>query len=327
MTEKTVPSKAESLDKALMDINKRYGDGSIMRLGQKPKFDGAVISTGCMSLDLAIGIGGIPRGRTTEIFGWESSGKTTIMQHLAAETQKLGGTAAFIDMEHSLDEKYAALCGVDVEKLLISQPDTGEQAMQIAESLATAGVDLIIVDSVAKLVPRTEVEGEFGDSEMGGRARLMSQSLRKLAPVIRKNNVALVFTNQMRNKIGVVYGSPETTPGGMALPFEASVRIKLRRVNAETDTEHARIHAKVIKNKVAPPFKECEFDILYASGIDKLTDLLDVAIAKEIIKQTGAFYQYEEREPKWRGKSQVEHALKSDPALADEILRRIKETK
>lgn len=320
--------KQSNLDKTLGDIVKRYGEGSIMRLGERPKVDIPSISTGCMSLDLAIGVGGIPVGRTTEIFGAESSGKTTIMQHIAAEAQKSGGVAAYIDMEHALDTNYAERCGVDIEKLLISQPDTGEQALEIAEALARSGdIRLIIVDSVAKLVPRAEVEGEMGNSEMGGRARLMSQGLRKLAPVISRNQVALVFTNQIRNKIGVMYGSPETTPGGLSLPFEASVRIKLRRVNAETDTEHARIHAKIIKNKVAPPFKECEFDILYLSGIDKLSDLLEVALKKEIIKQGGAFYQFKDIEPKWRGKEQVKLAIQSDPKLAEEILKLVKEAK
>lgn len=314
----------DDLQKTLDGINSRFGEGSIMKLSEKPKFEGAVISTGCMSLNRAIGVGGIPRGRTTEILGLESSGKTTLMQHIVAEAQKMDLTAAYIDMEHALDESYAARCGVDMEKLLVSQPDTGEEAMEIAEALGRSGaVGLIVVDSVAKLAPKSEVEGTMDSAEMGARSRLMGHALRKLTPVISGNRVALVFTNQIRYKIGVMYGSPETTPAGLALPFEASVRIKLRRVNADTDEVKARVHAKVIKNKVAPPFKECEFDINYDTGIDKFNDMVYIAIADKIIVQKGAWYYFGE-EQKWQGKDALCTALEQDSKLRDEIASNLK---
>jgi len=313
-----------NLDKTLDDINKRWGDGSIMLMSDKPRKGIDAISTGCFSLDLATGVGGIPRGRSCEIFGKESSGKTTLMQHIVAEAQRAGLTAAYIDMEHALDINYAERCGVDIGKLLLSQPDAGEQALEIAEALARSGaVHLVVVDSIAKLVTRAEVEGDMGDSPMGGIARLMSQGLRKLAPVIAKNNVALVFTNQVRNKIGVIYGSPETQPGGLAIKFDASVRIQLTRVNAETDETHAHIAAKVIKNKVAPPFKKCEFDILYATGIDKIADLFSVCVTQNIIEHKGGG-NYVYGDYKWRGKENMLQSLREDAVLAAELTERIR---
>lgn len=307
----------DKLTAAITALTKRYGEGTVMRLGERPRVDLSVISTGSRMLDTAIGVGGIPRGRTTEIWGEESSGKTTLMQHLVAEAQK-DGTALYVDMEHAVDVDYAARCGVDLDALLFSQPNTGEQALQIVEDIARSGaVSLIVVDSVAKLVPRLEVENDMGHAHMASIARLMAQATRKLTPVISANNIALVFVNQTRSNVGVMYGSPETTTGGAALRFEASVRIKLKRVNKDTDEEHARIRAKVIKNKIGPPLRSCELSILYASGLDKIDDVVQYAKLTGKLKSSGAWLNYGER--KWHGEAALIADVREDGALLREL--------
>ncbi len=311
-----------ALETTLRSIEKRYGEGAIMRLGQADHLEVETIPTGSLSLDLALGVGGVPRGRVTEIYGPEGSGKTTLAQHIVAEAQKMGGVAAFIDMEHALDPIYAEKCGVDVDELYISQPDTGEQALEIAEALVRSGaVDVIVVDSVAALVPRAEIEGEMGDSHPGLQARLMSQALRKLSGAIKTSNTAMVFTNQLRHKIGVMFGSPETTSGGMALRFYATIRLDIRRIQAikaggETIGNRTRVRVK--KNKVAPPFRECEFDIMYDEGISKVGDVLDLGVELEIIEKRGSFYSYNE-ERLAQGRENTKLALKENPALRLEI--------
>jgi recombination protein RecA len=291
-------ARAEAVNKAVNEIIKRYGDGSIMLMGESTNLHVDVIPTGALSLDLALGVGGIPRGRVTEIYGPESSGKTTLCQHIVAECQRQGGVAAFIDMEHALDPSYAARCGVDVDKLLISQPDTGEQALEITETLIRSGaIDLIVIDSVAALVPRSELEGDMGQATMGLQARLMSQALRKLSGVIKQANTSLIFTNQLRQKIGVMFGNPETTTGGMALKFYSSVRIDIRRVQSiksGTEITGNRTRARIVKNKVAPPFRAAEFDIMYNEGISRVGDILDLAVELEIIEKRGSYYSYGE---------------------------------
>ncbi len=284
------------LDKALNDIVKRYGEGSIMRMGEAKHLNVEAIPTGSLSLDIALGVGGIPKARITEIFGPESSGKTTLCLHLVAEIQKMGGMAAYVDMEHALDPIYASHLGVDIENLLISQPDTGEQALEITETLVRSGaIDLVVVDSVAALVPRNEIDGDMGDATMGMQARLMSQALRKLSGAINQTKTAVVFTNQLRQKIGVMFGNPETTTGGMALKFYASVRLDIRRIQSikvGSEIIGNRVRVRVVKNKVAPPFKVAEFDVMYNEGISTEGDILDLGTQLEIITKRGAFYSY-----------------------------------
>ncbi len=292
-------AKKAVLDRALHDIVKKYGEGSIMRLGEASHMQVASIPTGSLSLDMALGVGGIPKARITEIFGPESSGKTTICQHIVAECQAQGGTAAFIDMEHALDPTYAARCGVNIEELLISQPDTGEQALEIAETLVRSGaVDLVVVDSVAALVPRSEIEGDMGDATMGTQARLMSQAMRKLSGAISQTKTAVVFTNQLRQKIGVMFGNPETTTGGNALKFYASIRLDVRRVQSikvGAEIVGNRVRVRVVKNKVSAPFRTAEFDIMYNEGISKSGDILDLATNLEVIEKRGSFYSYKDQ--------------------------------
>jgi recombination protein RecA len=310
------------LDKAVGDIVKRYGDGSIMRLGDAHKMTIDAIPTGSLSLDLALGIGGIPRGRITEIYGPESSGKTTLCQHIVAEVQKLGGTAAYVDMEHALDPIYASKCGVDIENLLISQPDTGEQALEITETLVRSGaVDLVVIDSVAALVPRSEIEGDMGDAQMGAMARLMSQALRKLSGAINQTKTSVIFTNQLRMKIGVMFGNPETTTGGNALKFYASVRLDVRRIQSikvGAEIVGNRTRVRVVKNKVAPPFRTAEFDIMYNEGISKVGDLIDLSTQLGIVDKRGAFYSYGETRL-GQGRENSKEFLRQNPEIANEI--------
>ena len=316
------------LEKAVGDIVKRYGDGSIMRLGDSNKMTIEFIPTGSLSLDLALGIGGIPRGRITEIYGPESSGKTTLCQHIVAEAQKQGGTAAYIDMEHALDPAYAAKCGVDIENLLISQPDTGEQALEITETLVRSGaVDIVVIDSVAALVPRSEIEGDMGDAQMGAMARLMSQALRKLSGAINQTKTSVVFTNQLRQKIGIMFGNPETTTGGNALKFYASVRLDVRRIQsikAGADIIGNRTRVRVVKNKVAPPFRTAEFDIMYNEGISKVGDLIDLASQLGIVDKRGAFFSYGEQRI-GQGRENAKEFLRQNPTLAEEIENNIRQ--
>ncbi len=317
-----------ALNKTLSDIAKRYGEGAIMRLGEAHHLAVEAIPTGSLSLDIALGVGGIPRGRVTEIYGPESSGKTTIAQHIVAEAQKLGGTAAFIDMEHALDPIYAAACGVDVDNLLISQPDTGEQALEIGEALVRSGaVDVVVIDSVAALVPRAEIEGDMGDAHMGLMARLMSQALRKLSGAIKQTNTAVIFTNQLRQKIGVVFGNPETTTGGKALKFYASVRLDVRRIQSikvGSEIIGNRTRVRVVKNKVAAPFRTAEFDIVYSEGISKVGDLLDLATELEIIAKRGSFYSYGDLRLA-QGRENTKEFLRQNPDMAEEIEAIIRE--
>jgi recombination protein RecA len=320
--------KAKALETTLATIQKRYGEGSIMRLGQANHLQVEAIPTGSLALDLALGVGGVPRGRVTEIYGPEGSGKTTVCQHIVAQAQRIGGVAAYIDMEHALDPVYAARCGVNVDDLYISQPDTGEQALEIAEALVRSGaVDVIVVDSVAALVPRAEIEGEMGDSHPGLQARLMSQALRKLSGAIKTSNTAMVFTNQLRHKIGVMFGSPETTSGGMALKFYASVRLDIRRIQAIKDGGEVvgnRTRIRVKKNKVAPPFRECEFDIMYDQGISKEGDVLDLGVELDVIEKRGSYYSYK-GERLAQGRENAKLALKESPEICLEIENAIRQ--
>jgi recombination protein RecA len=315
-------AKRAVLDKAVGDILKRYGDGSIVRLGEAQHMQTEAFPTGSLSLDIALGIGGIPRGRVTEIYGPESSGKTTVCQHIIAEAQKMGGVAAFIDMEHALDPVYAARCGVDIDNLLVSQPDTGEQALEIAETLVrSGGVDVVVVDSVAALVPRAEIEGDMGDPSMGVQARLMSQALRKLSGAINQTKTAVIFTNQLRQKIGIMFGNPETTTGGQALKFYASVRLDVRRIQAIKMGEEVignRTRVRVVKNKVAPPFRTAEFDIMFNEGISKAGDVLDLATKFEVIQKRGAFFSYGDIRI-GQGRENAKEFLRSNPDLLNEI--------
>ncbi|NCP86523.1 MAG: recombinase RecA [Anaerolineae bacterium CG_4_9_14_3_um_filter_57_17] len=315
-------AKHSMLEKAVGDIIKRYGDGSIMRLGEAHSMVVDTVPTGSLSLDIALGVGGLPRGRIAEIYGPESSGKTTLCQHIVAEVQKLGGTAAYIDMEHALDPAYAAKCGVDIDNLLVSQPDTGEQALEIAETLVRSGaVDIVVVDSVAALVPRSELEGDMGDATMGVQARLMSQALRKLSGAINQTKTMVLFTNQLRQKIGVMFGNPETTTGGQALKFYASIRLDVRRVQSIKVGDEVignRTRVRVVKNKVAPPFRTAEFDIMFNEGISKVGDLLDLATNLEIVTKRGAFYSYGEIRI-GQGRENAKEYLRQNGELAREI--------
>jgi recombination protein RecA len=315
--------KEKAINLALSQIERQFGKGAIMRLGAEPNaLDVAVISTGSISLDGALGVGGIPRGRVTEIYGPEASGKTTIALHIIAEAQKAGGIAAFIDAEHALDPAYAQKLGVRTDELLISQPDTGEQALEIAETLVRSGaVDIVVIDSVAALVPKAELDGEMGDPQMGLQARLMSQALRKLTGIISKSKTAMVFLNQIRQKIGMFVGNPETTTGGNALKFYASVRLDIRRINQVKEGEEvtgSRVRAKVVKNKVAPPFRQAEFDIMYGEGISREGDLLDLATERGLITKSGAWYSYRE-ERIGQGRENAKKYLKENLALTSEL--------
>jgi recombination protein RecA len=320
--------REKALESAILELKKKYGDGAVMRLGESTHLAVDVIPTGSLALDIALGVGGIPRGRVTEIYGPESSGKTTLCQHIVAETQKQGGMAAYIDMEHALDPSYAAKCGVDTDALYVSQPDTGEQALSIAETLIRSGaVDVVVVDSVAALVPRAEIEGDMGDATMGAQARLMSQALRKLSAAIKQTNTAMIFTNQLRQKIGVMFGNPETTTGGMALKFYASVRLDVRRVQSiKTGTEvvGSRTRVRVVKNKVAPPFREAEFDIMYNEGISKTGDLIDIGTALGLIVKRGAFFSFEDTRI-GQGRENAKQYLKEHPELTDQLDKIIRE--
>ena len=320
-------SREKALDSALGELKKRFGDGAIMKLGDAQHMQVESSPTGCLSLDLALGVGGIPRGRIIEIYGPESSGKTTLCQHIIAEAQKLGGIAAFIDVEHALDPSYAEKCGVDIENLYISQPDTGEQALEITEALVRSGaIDMIVVDSVAALVPRAEIEGEMGDSHMGLQARLMSQALRKLSGTVKQTNTTLIFTNQLRQKIGVMFGNPETTTGGMALRFYASVRLDIRRIQsikAGTEVTGNRVKVTVKKNKVAPPFRIAEFDIMYNQGISRTGDVLDLGVMQEIVTKRGAFYSYDDLRLA-QGRENAKNFLAGNTSILFEIENKIR---
>lgn len=320
--------REKALELAIGQIEKRFGKGSIMKLGESAKTTPiAVIPTGSLALDLALGVGGIPRGRVTEIFGPESSGKTTLGQHIIAESQRQGGMAAYIDVEHALDPSYAALCGVSINDLLISQPDTGEQALEITEALVrSTAVDVIVIDSVAALVPRAEIEGEMGDAHVGLQARLMSQALRKLAAAIGRSGTAVIFINQLREKVGIVFGNPEVTPGGRALKFYASVRIDLRRVETIKQGNEAigsHVRAKVVKNKVAPPFRSAEFDIMFNHGISKEGNLIDLGLELDLIKKAGAFLSYGDVRL-GQGRETAKQFLAQNPDVAKEIEERIR---
>lgn len=320
--------KEKALDTALAQIEKQFGKGAVMRLGQNSAMNVGHVSTGSLSLDIALGIGGLPRGRIIEIYGPESSGKTTLSLHCIAEGQKNGGNVAFIDVEHALDPVYAAALGVDVDSLLVSQPDTGEDALEIAEALIRSGaIDVIVVDSVAALVPKAEIEGEMGDSHVGLQARLMSQALRKLAGAISKSNCVAIFINQLREKVGVVYGNPEVTPGGRALKFYSSVRLEIRKVESlkvNGEIIGTRTRAKVVKNKIAPPFREAEFDILYGKGISRMGELLDMAVKLDIIHKSGAWFSFGDRRI-GQGRDNVRELLTNDKELAAEIEKRLME--
>ncbi len=315
-------AKRAVLDKAVGDILKRFGEGSIMPLGQAHGMVTESFPTGSLSLDIALGVGGIPRGRITEIYGPESSGKTTICQHIVAEAQRMGGVAAFIDMEHALDPVYAARVGVDIDNLLVSQPDTGEQALEITETLVrSGGIDVVVIDSVAALVPRSEIEGDMGDATMGVQARLMSQALRKLSGAINQTKTAVIFTNQLRQKIGIMFGNPETTTGGQALKFYASVRMDVRRIQAIKMGDEVignRTRVKVVKNKVAPPFRTAEFDIMFNEGISKAGDVLDLATKFEVIQKRGAFFSYGDIRI-GQGRENAKEYLRQNPDLMGEI--------
>jgi recombination protein RecA len=317
----------KALDMALAQIDKQFGKGSIMRMGEKTSMGIDIIQTGALSLDLALGVGGLPRGRVVEIFGPESSGKSTLAMHVVAEAQRNGGICAYIDAEHAMDPIYARAIGVDVDQLLISQPDTGEQALEIADMLVRSGaLDVVVIDSVAALTPRAEIEGEMGDTHVGLQARLMSQALRKLTANLNKTNTIMIFINQLREKIGVMFGSPETTPGGRALKFYSSVRLDIRRIESikdGTEVTGSRTRVKVVKNKVAPPFRQAEFDIMYGKGISREGSLLDMAVDMTIIKKSGAWFTYE-GEQLGQGRENAKSYLSQNPEVMMEIADRVR---
>jgi recombination protein RecA len=319
--------RAKAIEAALAQIDKQFGKGSIMRLGSREKVDVPAIPTGSLSLDAALGVGGLPRGRVVEIFGPESSGKTTLALHVIAEAQRRGGMAAFVDAEHALDAVYAGKLGVDIDNLLVSQPDSGEQALEIAEVLIRSGaVDVLVVDSVAALVPRSELEGEMGEAQMGLQARLMSQALRKLTSIVSKSKTSLIFINQLREKIGVMFGNPETTTGGRALKFYASIRLDIRRIASLKDADTVignRTKVKVVKNKVAPPFREAEFDILYGEGISKEGDLIDLGVTQRVIEKSGAWYSLD-GERLGQGRDNARLFLRGNPDVRAEIETRLR---
>ena len=326
--DKAAAERGKAVSAAILAIEKQFGSGSIMKLGSAARQQVDFIPTGSIALDLALGVGGIPRGRITEIFGPESSGKTTVCQHVIAEAQARGGVAAFIDVEHALDPGYARACGVNVDELLVSQPDTGEQALEITETLIrSGGIDIVVVDSVAALVPRAEIEGEMGDSHVGLQARLMSQALRKLTGGLNQTKTTAIFINQLREKIGVFFGSPETTAGGKALKFYASVRLDIRRIETLKDGSEpvgSRTRVKVVKNKVSPPFKQAEFDILYGIGISREGGLIDMGVEQGIVRKSGAWYTYDS-DQLGQGKENARAFLRDNPDIANEIEKRIKE--
>ena len=322
------PNKLKALESAIAQIEKQYGQGSVMRLGDNTHLQVEATPTGSLSLDIALGVGGIPKGRVVEIYGPESSGKTTVALHMVAEVQKRGGIAGFIDAEHALDPVYARNIGVDINELYISQPDSGEQAMEITETMVRSGaVDIVIVDSVAALVPKAEIDGDMGDSHVGLQARLMSQALRKLTSVINKSNCTVIFINQLREKIGVMFGNPETTTGGRALKFYASVRMEVRRIETLAQAGEKignRVRAKIVKNKVAPPFQEAEFDIMFGKGISREGDVLDLAAANDIIIKSGAWYSYK-GERIGQGRENAKNYLAENPAVFDEVEQAVRE--
>jgi recombination protein RecA len=327
MSEDRISDRSRAIEAALLNIEKRFGKGSIMRLGERDVSDVPAISTTSLSLDAAIGVGGVPRGRICEIYGPESSGKTTLALHIVAEAQKAGGVAAYIDAEHAMDAEYAGKLGVNIDDLLISQPDSGEQALEIAEALVRSnGVDVIVVDSVAALVPRAELDGEMGDSLPGLQARLMSQALRKLTAIVAQSNTCFIFINQIREKIGVMFGNPETTSGGRALKFYSSLRLDIRRIGAIKDADRVvgnRTKVKVAKNKVAPPFREAEFDIMYGEGISREGDLLDLASANRVIEKSGAWFSYK-GDRLGQGRENAKQTLKDHPELVRRIETEVK---
>ena len=322
------PEKKKALEAALGQIEKQFGKGSVMKLGDFTAMNVEAIPTGALSLDIALGIGGIPRGRIIEVFGPESSGKTTIALHMIAEAQKMGGEAAFIDAEHALDPVYAKHLGVDIDNLIVSQPDTGEQALEIAEALVRSGaLDIIVVDSVAALVPKAEIDGDMGDAHVGLQARLMSQALRKLAGVINKSKCVIVFINQLREKVGIMFGNPETTPGGRALKFYASVRLDIRRIESlkqDGEVIGNRTRVKIVKNKVAPPFREAEFDIIYGKGVSKEGNILDIAVNLDIIEKSGSWFSYN-GDRIGQGRENAKKYLLDNPEIAQEIETKIRE--
>ncbi|WP_086821174.1 recombinase RecA [Allokutzneria sp. NRRL B-24872] len=322
------PDRDKALELALAQIDKQFGKGSVMRLGEDTRPPVAVIPTGSIALDVALGIGGLPKGRVIEVYGPESSGKTTVALHAVANAQRLGGIAAFIDAEHALDPEYAKALGVDTDALLVSQPDTGEQALEIADMLVRSGaLDILVIDSVAALVPRAEIEGEMGDSHVGLQARLMSQALRKMTSALNNSGTTAIFINQLREKIGVMFGSPETTTGGKALKFYASVRLDVRRIETlkeGTDAVGNRTRVKVVKNKMAPPFKQAEFDILYGQGISREGSLIDMGVDQGIVRKSGAWYTYE-GDQLGQGKENARKFMRENPDIANEVEKRIKE--